>query len=250
MGELSLAAYRRSASPQTAWLEKARLAYWTAHETNPLEADYLLQLALVEGTWADARGAAGERARHMEGARQHLDAAARLAPRDPQVWNEWGKLCLREGRFSGAVPMFERSLGLDQTSPDTHLFYADALAGVGQYARALPEYEKARALGLDRPLPAISGRALALAQLHRFEEAVAANMEALEISPEDYTSRKNLALLHDQLGDIAQAAAYADAAAAVADASEKPAIEAFASGLRARLRDRGERNRDIVGRRE
>ena len=216
-------------------LERASNAYSTAHRINPHEPDYLLQLATLEGLWADGESAADQRRHHLENASGYLDAAARLRPRDPQVLNECGKVRLRVEDFPGARTSFERSLSLDNASPETHLLYGDALIGGGSYEQALREYETAEMLSTEKSLPAISGRALALARLSRFAEAIEANRQALEVAPEDYTSRKNLALLYERTGDVSRAASFAVAAAAVAREPEKEAINALVEELQRRL---------------
>jgi len=137
--------------------------------------------------------------------------------------------------FPGARTSFERSLSLDNVSSETHLLYGDALIGGGAYEQALREYETAEMLSTEKSLPAISGRALALARLTRFAEAIEANRQALEVAPEDYTSRKNLALLYERTGDVSRAASFAVAAAAVAREPEKEAINALVEELQRRL---------------
>jgi len=235
-GQSLTAASRSGTAPRRAQLlERARNAYLTANRINPYEPDHLLQLATIESLWADGVSAADERRHHLENASGYLDAAARLRPRDPVVLNEWGKVRLREEDFSEARPLFERSLSLDSRSSETHLLYADALLGGGFYEQALREYESAEMLSSEASLPAISGRALALARLARFAEAIEANRQALEVAPEDYTSRKNLALLYEQVGDTSRAASFAVAAAAVASGSEKEAIDSLVAELQRRL---------------
>ena len=233
---LTSAASRSGTGEQRArLLERASNAYSTAHRINPHEPDYLLQLATLESLWADGESAADQRRHHLENASGYLDAAARLRPRDPQVLNECGKVRLRVEDFPGARTSFERSLALDNGSPETHLLYGDALIGGGAYEQALREYETAEMLSSERSLPAISGRALALARLTRFAEAIEANRQALEVAPEDYTSRKNLALLYERTGDVPRAASFAVAAAAVAREPEKKAIDALVDELQRRL---------------
>jgi len=243
LGQTHLAAFRSGASDGISRLARAKDAFLAARRISPYEPDHLLQLATIESSWADAAVSADETRSHLEGASDSLAAAASLAPRDPDVWNAWGKIRLRQLDFADALALFERSLALDDTSRDTHLLYADALIGRGLDERALREYELAQTLGPDKSLPAISGRALALARLNRLTEAIEANRQALEIAPQDYTTRRNLALLYAQLGDPRRALAFAAAAAAVADASEKPAIEAFVAEMQARSRETQTRSR-------
>jgi hypothetical protein len=74
----------------------------TAHRINPYEPDHLLQLATIEGLWADGDRRVDQRRHYLEEASGYLDAAARLRPRDPLVLNEWGKIRLREEDFPDA----------------------------------------------------------------------------------------------------------------------------------------------------
>jgi tetratricopeptide (TPR) repeat protein len=243
LGQTEIDAVRSGAGDRMSRLERARDAYEAARGMSPHDPDHILQLALVESLWADASISADETPRHLETASDDLAAAARLAPFDPDVWNAWGKIRLRQHDFSNALALLERSLTLDDGSADTHLLYADALLGADLNERALQEYETAQRLASGKSLPAVSGKALALVKLNRVTEAIAANRQALQISPEDYTSRKNLALLYEQIGDVPQALSFAVAAAAVAKASEKMAIDAFVGELRTRLRDPPARDR-------
>ena len=235
LGQTQIDAFRTGAGDRVSRLETAREAYVAARHISPYDPDHLLQLALIESLWVDAGIADEETPRHLQTASDDLAAAARLAPRDPEVWNAWGKIRLRQHDVSGALASFEHSVAFDEASPDTHLLYADALLGAGLDERALQEYETAQTLASGKSLPAISGKALALVKLHRVTEAIAANSQALRIAPQDYASRKNLALLYEQVGDLPQALSFAVAAAAVGDASEKNAIDAFVGELQARL---------------
>jgi len=232
-GEALVATFR-SGLPirNTALLERASNAYSRAYQINPREADHLLHLAVVEGLWAADDGPVEERRVHLGRASDYLDATAKLKPLDPIVLTEWGKVRLREEKFLVACMLFERSLLADDTSAETHQLYADALLGVDRDEEALHEYERAWVLSDRASLPAISGKALALARLKRFVEAIDANMQALKIAPGDYTTRKNLALLYEQTGDLARAVSLAMAAAAAAPDPERKAIDEFVDELR------------------
>jgi tetratricopeptide (TPR) repeat protein len=237
LGQLLIAAARSEPGDPHARLARASGAYLAAHRLSPDEPGHLVQLAAVESLVAESETATAEQRRHLETASQYLAAAAKIATRDPEVWNEAGKVRLRQENFSSAIPLFQRSLSLDDGSAETHVLYGDALVGGGRYAAALQEYETAQSLGLQNPLPAISGSALAFVRLNRPAEAVEANRRALAIAPNDYTSLKNLALLYEQLGDLDKALSFAQAAAHAAGASDKPSVAAFIDDLRARKKD-------------
>ena len=228
--------YLRGPRADTDPLQRVSDGYREAHRINPYEVEHVLQLAGVESLWADASNSGLARRTHLGNASKYFEAATRLVPRDSQVWNEWGKNRLRVGDSRAAVELFQRSLIIDSSSPDTHQLLGDALVGDGLYENALTEYDAAQTLAHGQSLPAVSGKALALVRLNRLTDAVQANKQALELAPNDYTSRKNLALLYEQLGDITSAASWANAAASVAAASDKPDLEAFIAHLEARAR--------------
>jgi len=232
-GEALVAAFRNGLPARnTAWLDRARRAYSTAYQVNPQEADHLLHLALVEGLWAADEGPVEERRLHLRLASDYFGVIVKMKPLDPIVLREWGKIRLREENLPAACSLFERSLFLDDTSAETHQLYADALLGVDRDEQALQEYENAWLLSDRTSLSAISGKALALARMKRFVEATDANMQALKIAPGDYTSRKNLALLYEQAGDLTRAVSFAIAAAEVAPDAERKGIDDFVDQLR------------------
>jgi tetratricopeptide (TPR) repeat protein/O-antigen ligase len=234
LGEMLLVQARSHPNAQSL-LQKASDAYLNAHHLRPRDPEYLVQLAAVEGTLADIGIDVAVRSRHLAAASEYLNGATLLAPHDPEIWTEAGKVRLSADDFVGAGRLLRQSLSVDSTLPETHLLYADALLGRGLYETALREYEAAESLGLAAPLPAISGRALALVRLHRFSDAIEENKRALRIAPGNYTSLKNLALLYEQLGDFYQALSFGIEAAAVATDTEKPAIDAFVQDLQRRL---------------
>jgi O-antigen ligase/tetratricopeptide (TPR) repeat protein len=222
-------------------LDVAIDAYRAAHQIAPYEASYLRQLAFLESVAADA---APQRADdYLRSAAGHLADAAALVPRDPEVWNARAKIALREQQASVAVVSLERSLALNERAAETHLMYGEALLATGDASRALSEYEAADRLGIVDRLPAISGRALALVRLGRIDEAIEANRAALAVAPDDFTTRKNLALLYEQMGNVTAAATYAAAAAEVADAEARPELEALARSLHQRIRATDPRSR-------
>ena len=220
---------------------RAKDAYVIASRLAPYEPTYLVQLAFIESEWTDDRSGSADD--HLRRADEYLAAAARLVPRDPLVWTARARIDLRRQQFARANEALERSLTLDPGSADAHLLYADTLVAVDKPAQALVEYQTAERLGLADPLPAVSGRALALVRLDRLTEAIAANLEALRIAPVNYTTRKNLAVLYEQTGDVRNAIAYAVQAAAGADPADRADLDAFIETLRARLRAEETRSR-------
>jgi Tfp pilus assembly protein PilF len=71
------------------------------------------------------------------------------------------------------------------------------------------------------------------------EEAILENLEVLKISPKDYASHKNLAILYQQADRLADALNSAKTALTVAPDSEKAALQAFITQVEAALNQSG-----------
>ena len=73
----------------------------------------------------------------------------------------------------------------------------------------------------------------------RLEEAVRENLLVLAISPADYASHKNLAILYQQLGRNAESLAEAKAALENAPQEERSALESFIAQMESQLKSSG-----------
>jgi Flp pilus assembly protein TadD len=89
------------------------------------------------------------------------------------------------------------------------------LVAEGKADEAVERYREALALDPDY-IDAWTGLALALAELKRFDEAIEAGKRLVELEPDDPLSYTNLSRFHQQMGNIAEAEAWA-AKARVAD---------------------------------
>jgi serine/threonine-protein kinase len=77
---------------------------------------------------------------------------------------------------------FRRGIALDSTYPTARQWYAELLSVIGRAIEALREGERAAELDPNTAL-AVHARALALRQLHRFDEAIPVYRRTLEIDP-------------------------------------------------------------------
>lgn len=155
-------------------------------------------------TWLILReyGAADE-ATAYRNARRHAEEALRRDPRLPGAHRAIGFIDYWwDSRPQPALARFERALALDPGDAQTHFWFANVLADLGQDARAQTEYDRARLLNPGSRVIEVeqacshwqAGRdALALQQL----TALAAR------APEDATIQNCLAWLHISHGDIA-----------------------------------------------
>lgn len=80
---------------------------WTGRD------DLRARTAFHQASLARARYAGGDRAR----ARRHLDAAVRLAPKDPGGWTSLAWAAMLEGRHAAAEPMLQRAFEMNGGFP-------------------------------------------------------------------------------------------------------------------------------------
>ena len=83
-----------------------------------------------------------------------------------------------------ALRAFDRVVGGDPDQVDAHLGRAAALAEIGRLEEALEAFERALRLGSVRPARVLNNRGNALVRLGRMEPAFASYRRALEIEPE------------------------------------------------------------------
>ena len=89
------------------------------------------------------------------------------------------------------------------------------LVAEGKAEEAVTAYREALALDPNFT-DAWTGLALALAELHRFEEAIEAGKKLVELEPDDPLSYTNLSRFYQQMGNVPEAEAWA-AKARIAD---------------------------------
>jgi len=121
-------------------------------------------------------------------ARRNLQAARKLAPNDPLVWNNLGYLYYRTGRESAAIDCYETSLELDPKQARTRAALGDGLRAAGRYDDAVRELRRARDdAGDDRDLRAqIAFKLGAILEYQReYRDAVREYEEHVRLQGED-----------------------------------------------------------------
>jgi tetratricopeptide (TPR) repeat protein len=131
--------------------------------------------------------------------------ALTLNPRNWDAAHESGTLLNRAGRREEALAHFRRCAELTPNNPadraTTFNNIGNVLQALGRSGEALHWLDRA----LDeRPdfVQAISNKAIALGQMRRFDEALAAYARVRAIDPDHAVSNWNAALLHMLLGDF------------------------------------------------
>ena len=161
-------------------------------------------------------------------ARRHAETAFRLNPNLPAAHRALGFIDYWWGsRTPSALARFQKAIALDGSDAQTHFWYANVLADIGDDAAAQREYDQARLLSPGSRVIEVeqacshwqAGRdALALKQL----TALAAR------APDDATIHNCLAWAHISRGDIV---GYADALRARARLRGEPQLLRVSAAL-------------------
>jgi tetratricopeptide (TPR) repeat protein/O-antigen ligase len=217
-------------------LAQALVVAQGAEQTNPLNTDHARNLARLHHLWAGLLTDPVERSWHVEETHRWYAAALKLSPNNAALWNEWALLYLEQNDPAIALAILDESLRIDPAYTTTYWLRANAHLDAQQLDEALADYD--RALAINPTLGAAwSGKALALARLNRFAEAIAANQQTLALVPNDLISHRNLAILYQQTGQLELAMAEAQAALAVAEARDQLALQALIEQLNEQLNE-------------
>jgi tetratricopeptide (TPR) repeat protein len=133
-----------------------------------------------------------------------LESAAELAPRDPRVLTELGKVQARLGETAAAIAVFRRALAEEPESPEAHLNLALALADGNQAKEALQEVDTVIRLDPGNGA-AFYNRGRLLADQQKNEDAAIAFARATRLSPKQAEAWYDWALIETGKGNEAEA---------------------------------------------
>lgn len=219
-----------TAAEQDALLTRAEQVLLNARNLNPLNTDHSANLARYYATRASATTDPAQRAANLQRSSDYYHQATTLSPNTAHLQNEWGTVLMQLGQIDEARARFAHSLELDKRFVDTYLRLAQLESQQKNWEAVLANYTQAAKLA-PRDVRGLSGRAFALAQLGRTDEAIAANLEALAVAPGDISTLQNLALLYQQQGQTPQALRYARQARDLAAPEQQPALDALIQQL-------------------
>ena len=159
-----------------------------ARDRRPLDVQPVLNLGRLQARWAALTEDREARRGRIDRALHNFEKARRLTPNRPVLLNAHGSAWAMAGRPEEARRLFEQSLSLDDKYPDTYLLLARSHVELGDGNGALAVLERganelARSATLQRSL------ANAYRALGRDEDAAAAYGRALELAPDERTSR-------------------------------------------------------------
>jgi tetratricopeptide (TPR) repeat protein/O-antigen ligase len=200
-----------SAYEREAWLEEGRKALERGKELNPLNPDHSAKLGLLYRVWGEMAVGPAEREDKLRRALEYYSKAAELSPHSLPILTEWGHIYYLLGEVDQAIETYQRALQLNRGYLEAHTLLADAYVALGEWEEATEVYKQAVRLEGEGVL-----------QLKR---------KAAEEAPDDYVAHQSLALLYEQLGEIALALSEARRAVDLAPASEKSDVEHFIAQL-------------------
>lgn len=158
----------------------------------------------------EAQATAMFNAGDLAGARERLQLATRFAP-TARAWTNYGVTLQRLGELSAAAAAYQSAIGIDANYLEAWLFQGRLAIHVGEVARAIPMFQRARAINprnseVNVELSRLEFEAMNWTEARRFAE------DAVRGDPASARAHWFLAVSADQLRDsdtaIREYAAY------------------------------------------
>ncbi len=137
----------------------------------------------------------------LAAAARAYDRALELAPDDPQLWVDIGRLRYIGGEHLTAIEAAQRALAAAPDHPRALEFQAELLRDAQGWAQALPLYERALEAAPD-DLNLLGGYAATLGEAGRAREMLAVTRRMIELSPRHSAPWFLQAVLAARAGDI------------------------------------------------
>ncbi len=182
-------------------LRAAEAILLEAQDVNPLNTDHTANLARLYRTWSDLSNDPEVRAEMLAKSNAQYEVAVTLSPNAAHLWNERGNAYLANNQDEEAEAAYKHSLSIDPLFEQTYLLLADFYNRRQQYEQAI-ELLQAGIAAMDessrfRPTSQMySFLGVAYARAGDIEAAIDANLQVLEIQPNNVVAIRNLALLY------------------------------------------------------
>ena len=180
-------------------LAEAERSYQQALAINPAYADVYVSLSKVYTTQYRYREAVDLL---KEGLRHNF--------LDYRLYNNLAFSYNALGDFRGAAEVLQQALQLQPDSPDLHFNLGVAYQRQGLLAQAIPEFRRAISLRFDVPMSYYFNLGMALLSHGEPGEALPVFQECYRQSPNSATVLYNLAIVYQELGDLAMARNFAE----------------------------------------
>jgi len=206
-----------------------------------VEAESMLEAVLARSAtdMLALRGIAGVRAA-LGKIDLAIDALQRIAKRSPKpldALDELSRYCLQHGRIEPVLAAWDRFFKLHDDSAAGHFNFAWYIARFGRVNLALGHYERALALGIERPEEVHLNMARLHSEMLQKDAEAQRHLErALELNSAYIPAMINLGNLAEQSGDVSQARAWFERALQV-DAQHPTALARLADTMNFSLSD-------------
>jgi len=150
---------------------------------------------ILTGEAQDGLGRTGE-------AIAEFQAAAKVAPYEPNVHFGIGYLYWKEHKYGEAKSAFEEELNIDPANPQALAYLGDVAMKENDREKALPLLKKAVQLKSDLRI-AYLDMGIILADRKEFPEALAALRRAEQLDPSQPDAHYRLGRIYKQMGDSA-----------------------------------------------
>ncbi len=189
-----------AAMGQNELLRGAETVLLEAQRLNPLNTDHTANLARLYRSWADFSTSAEQRQEKLDLSLKYYDIAVRLSPNAAHLWNEKGILHVSRGEDEQALAAYEKSLSLDDKFDQTYLLLAEYYERAGETDKLMQILETAKEKApLNVQVRSYLG--VVLARQGDLQGAVEANLEAIDLAPNDLITLRNLTLLYRDLNE-------------------------------------------------
>jgi len=190
-------------------------------------------LARSAGDLLALRGIAGVRAAlgKVDLAIDALRRIVRRAPKPLEALDELSRYCLQNGRIEPVLAAWDRYFKLHDHVAAGHFNFAWYIGRFGRVRLALAHYDRALALGIERPEEVHLNKARLFSEvMHRDDEAQQELERALQLKADFLPAMLNLGNLAEQSGNVEEARRWFNAALEV-DANHAGALARLADTL-------------------
>lgn len=211
-----------------------------AKELNPLNTDHSANLGRLYRLWGEMSNDASIRQQKWQQALEYYKQATTLSPNAAHLRAEWGLIYYFLGDLQSSQQQYSEAMRLDPGYSPTYAYLGDLYRTSGNEDASLDAYRKALEVNaqagglLPQQEVALHGT---LGQLYYqkglLQESLAEDLKVVQLAPKDYLGHKNLAFLYQQLGNPGKAIEEARLALPLAPAEDRPALQAFITGLEA-----------------
>jgi tetratricopeptide (TPR) repeat protein len=238
-----------------------------ALEINPHNTDHLVNLGILYSRWAELYPPGNERKEKLEKASHHYGEATKGSAHKTLIFANWAKAYMSQGDYGNALAMLERSIALDDRSPEAFIIMGDIYASQNKLNEASKALEKAVSLapnnaealsglgniyfkqGKEKEAIQVIRKALEinprllrarslLGFIHlragRIQDAIEENLKALEGGPDNVATHRNLAMLYDRAGNLNKAVKHLEQVLQLSPEPERPQIQHVLEQMRAR----------------